>query len=236
MKSHKEKIDELITLKRENNLLNHISTSFFNKGETIAEKNLNEYVIWRRNYWVGTFYPIFRIRFNENDEIKSIKSELSLNGKLWVLIISGLILSFFLFALLIPIFEDFEYLDYTDLIMLTVYGLLVVCFYLVLRNFYKNETKYLANELKIAIGIESKENIERIENGKKEWTLKSTLIRLIFYPISIAIILFTVNSMFQGNYLRGDALFGILLPIGYLYADIRILRKKRIANDGNGTK
>ncbi|WP_205757973.1 hypothetical protein, partial [Lutibacter sp. HS1-25] len=59
------KIDKLITLERENNLLNHISTSLFNKGETIAEKNLSEYTIWMTNYWVGTFYPIFKINFND---------------------------------------------------------------------------------------------------------------------------------------------------------------------------
>lgn len=227
MKSHKEKIDELITLERKNNLLNHISTSFLYKGETIAEKSMREYVIWKRNYWIGTFYPIFRIRFNDRNEIKSIGPELSLNGKLWAIIIISLVLSFFLFALIIPMVEGFEYLDYTALIILAIYGLLVTGVYLVLKNFYRNETKHLMNELKIAIGIENKENIERIENEKKEWTLKNTLLRVILYPFSIGILILTINSIIQGNYLRGKALIGIVLPIAYLYADIYILRKKR---------
>ena len=49
MKTHKEKIDKLITLEKKNNLTNHILTSLFNKGETIAEKNMNEYIVWTSN-------------------------------------------------------------------------------------------------------------------------------------------------------------------------------------------
>ena len=69
MKSQKEKIDGIIKLKRENTLWNHILTSLFHKGKTIAEKKRNEYIIWTSNKWTGGFYPIFKIGFNENKEI-----------------------------------------------------------------------------------------------------------------------------------------------------------------------
>ena len=64
MKTHKEKIDRIIKLKRDNTLWNHILTSLFHKGKTIAEKNGDNYVIWTSNLWTGGFYPIFKIDFN----------------------------------------------------------------------------------------------------------------------------------------------------------------------------
>jgi len=225
MKSHKEKIDELITLERDNNLLNHILTSLFNRGETIAEKNLNEYIIWMTNYWVGTFYPIFRINFNEKNEINKIKSELSLNGKLWALILGGLIVSFFAFLVIIPMIEDFEYLDYSALIILGIYGFLVFGIYWVFRKVYLNETEYLLNELKIVIGLDTEENIENIENAKNERTIKMTIFRLFFYPFTLFIIFMSGYLIYKGGYLKG--VFGIILGIGYLYSDIRIILKKR---------
>jgi len=231
MKTHKEKIDELITLERENNLLNHISTSLFNRGETIAKKNLSEYIIWIRNHWVGTFYPIFKINFNEKNEIKNIKTELSLNGKLWIIIFGGLILYFFVFVLIIPMIEDFEYLDYTSLIILGVYGLLAFGIYWVFRKIYLNETKYLLNELKIVVGLDTKENIEKIENEKNEWTLKMTIFRLFVYPFTLFIIFMSGYMIYKGGYVKG--IFGIILGIGYLYTDFRIILKKRNKTKAN---
>ncbi|SNR60536.1 hypothetical protein SAMN06265371_106202 [Lutibacter agarilyticus] len=232
MKSHKEKIDKLITLERENNLLNHISTSLFNKGETIAEKNLSEYTIWMTNYWVGTFYPIFKINFNEKNEIKNIKTELSLNGKLWTIVLGGLILSFFVFALIIPMIQDFEYLDYTALIILGIYGLLAFGIYWVFKKIYLNETKYLLNDLKIAIGIETKDNIEKIENEKNEWTIKMILFRLFAYPFSIFIILFPIYTILTGGNIVPKVGGAIVLGTLYLITDIKtIIKKKTKANN-----
>lgn len=224
MKTHKEKIDELISLEKENNLFNHVLTSLFKRGKTIAEKKMNEYVIWTTNHWVGSFYPIFRINFNQKNEIKSIKTEMSLNGKLWSFIFGGLILSFFVFALIIPMIQDFEYLDYTHLIILVVYGMLAYLFYWTFRKIYLNETKYLLNELKITVGLDSKENIELIENTKKEWTLKMTLFRLFAYPFSLFIIFMSIYMISIGSITRT---FGIIVPIGYLYTDIKIIIQKR---------
>lgn len=234
MKSHKEKLDELITLEKENNLLNHILSSLFNRGETIAEKNMSEYIIWMRNYWVGTFYPIFRINFNEKNEINDIRTELSLNGKLWVIILTGLVLTFLSFLLFIPMIESFEYLDYSDLIVLGVYGLLVFGIYSVFRKVYLNETKYLLNDLKIAIGLDTKENIEKIENEKNEWNLKMILFRVFAYPFCIFIVFIAVTLMIpNGDFIRGT--LAILLAVGYLFTDIRMIQKKRkITKANNG--
>jgi len=232
MKSDKEKIDKLITLEKENNLINHILTSLFNRGETIAEKNLSEYTIWMTNYWVGTFYPIFKISFNENNEIKNIKTELSLYGKLWFIILTGLILTFLSFLIFIPMIESYEYIDYTDFIVLGVYGILVFGIYTVFRKIYFNETKYLLNELKIVVGIDSKENIEKIEYEKNEWTLKLILFRVFAYPFCIFIVIIALTLMIpKGDFIKG--VFAIILAIGYIFSDIRMIQKKRKKTKAN---
>ncbi|GGH04226.1 hypothetical protein GCM10011416_24140 [Polaribacter pacificus] len=230
MKTDKEKLDELITLEKDDNLLNHISTSLFNRGETIAEKNLNEYTIWTTNYFVGTFYPVFKINFNEKNEIKNIKTELNLNGKLWIIILGGLVLSFFVFALIIPVIKDFEYLDYTSLIILGVYGLLAFGIYWVFKKIYLNERKYLLSELKMAVELEKEENIDKIENEKNEWTIKMTLFRLFAYPFSIFIILFPIHTILTGGNIEPKVVGGILLALLYLITDINMIQKKRKKN------
>ena len=180
-----------------------------------------------RNYWVGTFYPIFKISFYPNNEIKDIKTELSLNGKLWSVILGILISSIFLFEMIIPMIEDYKYLVLSDFMVLVVYGFLAFGLYWVLNNIYKNERQYLLNDLKIAIGIETNENIERIENEKKEWTLKKTITRLFLYPFSLFILILSIITLLQGN-LKG--LFGTAICTAYLYADIKILLEKRKNN------
>ena len=231
MNSDKEKIDKLITLEKENNLMNHILTSFFNKGEVIAEKKNTEYIIWERNYWVGTFYPIFKIYFNSFGEIKEIKTELSLNGKLWRIIFGSLLISFFLFALIIPTIENYEYFEFSNLIIIGIFGILAFGFVWVLKKIYENETKYLLDDLKVSIGLELQENIEKIENSKNEWTLKRTFSRIILYPFAIFIICFAIYGIYQGTITRG--IFGIFIAIAYLYTDIKIIVKKRKKTKAN---
>jgi hypothetical protein len=224
MKSHKEKINELITLEKDNNLINHILTSFFKRGETIAEKKTHQYILWTSNYWVGSFYPVFKISFNKENQISQIKTELSLSGKFWVIILGSLILSLLSFLLIIPMIEDFKYLDFTALIILGIYGLLIYGIYWVFKRIYLNETKYLLNELRVSVGLETQENIDRIEQNKKEWTFKRTLIRLILYPFSMFGLMMSIVMLFQGK-LKG--LFGIFIIVAYLYTDLKIIIDKR---------
>ena len=146
--------------------MNHILTSLFNKGETIAEKSTNKYIIWTSNNWIGLFYPIFKINFDKEGEITSIESELNLNGKLWRFILSGLLILFFAFSLIIPIIENYKNFDFLTLIILGVFSLLAFGFIWVFRKFYKNETRNSFNELKIFVGLDSKENIEKKRKTK----------------------------------------------------------------------
>jgi hypothetical protein len=225
MKSHKEKINKLITLEKENNLMNHILTSLFNKGETIAEKNNDKYIIWTRNNWVGFFYPIFKINFSKDGEIKNIESELSLNGKLWSVILSSLILSFIAYFVIVPIIENFADFDLTMLLVLGILSLLAFSFIWVFKKVYENETKNLLNELKIDVGLESIESIEQKENEKSEWTLKKIILRIFIYPFALFIIFISCYGIYKGTFFRG--IFGILVAFGFLYTDIKIIREKR---------
>jgi hypothetical protein len=122
---------------------------------------MNEYIIWTSNYWVGFFYPIFKINFDKDGEITNIESELSLNGKLWRVILSSLLILFFAFFLVIPIIENFKNFDFSMLIILGIFSLLAFGFIWVFRKIYKNETKNSFNELKTLVGLDTKENIKK---------------------------------------------------------------------------
>ncbi len=231
MKSHKEKIDRIINLKRENNLWNHILTSLFHRGKTIAERNGEKYIIWTSNLWTGGFYPIFKIAFNEKNEISKIETELSLYGKLCFVIIALIVLTFTSFIIIIPIIENITEVNIYFLIPLILYSLLIFGFYLVFKNIYLREKRYLTEDLKVIVGVETRENIEKIENEKNEWTMKMTLFRLFAYPFSIFIVLISIYALYTGTYLRSG--LGIILGVGYLYSDIRTIQKKRKITKAN---
>ena len=186
---------------------------------------MNEYVIWTSNYWARFFYPVFKISFDKEGEITSIESELSLNGKLWRMILSSLLILFFTFILIIPIIENFQKFNFLTLIIFGVFSLLAFSFIWVFRKFYENETKNSFNELKILVGLESKENIEKKENEKSEWTLKRIIMRAFIYPFALFIIFISCYGIYKGTFIRG--IFGILIAVAFLYTDIKIIWKKR---------
>lgn len=225
MSSHKEEIDKIITLEKENNLWNHILTNLFNRGETIAEKKSKKYTIWTSNYLIGTFYPIIKIDFNEKNNISIIETELSLNGKFWIIMLSLLILISSSILIFYPIIEYIEYFGLREIIILIAFSLLIYSLYWVFKRIYNNEKEYLVNELKVIVGIETQENIDKIEERKNEWSFKMTLFRIIAYPFSIFVIVFSVFYMLPNGNLRG--LLGLPIAGMYLYSDLKILRNRR---------
>ena len=231
MKTHKEKIDNLISLEKENTLINHLVTSLLNKGETIAEKKPNEYIIWTSNNCTSIFYPTFKIEFSNNGNLSKIKSELNSQGKLLGIIILGFISYFFISQLIIPIFENYENLNFTDFLIIIPFLLLIYGFFWVFKRIYKNETKYLLNELKIHLGLETNKTLEIKENEKNEWTLNRTLVRILMYPFAICLIIFSVYSLKEGRIFKG--LFGISIVSAYLYSDIKILLNKNKTKANN---
>ena len=233
MKSHKEKIDRKIKLKRENTLWNHILTSLFHKEKTIAETKGNKYILWTSTLWTGGFYPIFKIEFNENKEISKIETELSSYGKLCLLLLGLVITSFTLYTIIIPMIQNYKEVNAYFLIPITLYSLLIYGFYIVMKNIYNREKKHLTDNLKMIIGIETRENLERVENEKEEWSFKMTLFRLFAYPFSLFIIFISVYAIFSGKFLRSG--FGILLGVGYLYTDIKTILKKRKITKANNS-
>jgi len=230
MKTHKEKIDRIIKLKRDNTLWNHILTSLFHKGKTIAEKNGDNYVIWTSNLWTGGFYPIFKIDFNQNREISNIETELSLYGKLCLILLIVVITSFTTMILIIPMIENYREVNSYFLIPIILYSLLLYGFYAVMRMIYNREKKYLIEDLKVIIGVETQENIENKELKKDEWTLSKIILRVFLYPFTIFITIMSVYMILKGD-LRG--VFGILVGVGYLYADIRTIQQKRKKTKAN---
>ena len=231
MISHKEKIDKLITLEKENNLWNHILSNLFHRGKTIADKKSKEYIIWTSNYWVGTFYPIFKINFNEKQEISKIETELSPYGKFWLAIVIIAVLIFSSIIVFIPIIEYIDDFGLREIIMLVVYTFLMYSLYWVFKKIYSNEKKYLINELKVIVGLETQENIDKIEDRKNEWTFKMTLFRIFAYPFSIFVLLMSMFYMLPNGDLKG--IVGILFAGAYLYTVIKILWNKRKKTKAN---
>ena len=228
MKSHKEKIDEIITLEKENNLWNHILTNLFHRGEIIAEKKPNKYIIWTSNYFVGIFYPIIELNFNKENNISNIKTELSSYGKLGGIILFLLIFTFSSVLIFIPIIEYINFFGLREVLILLVYSIFIYSIYWVLTRIYLNERKYLLNELKIIVGKETQQSIDKIEERKNEWTLKMTVFRMFAYPLSIFIIIFSIFYMLPKGNLKG--LFAIPIVGIYLYSDLKLLRNKRKGN------
>lgn len=228
MTSSKEKIDRIITLERKNTLWNHLITGVLYNGEVIAQKKEREYVIWTTDYIIGTFYPTLKIHFDSRNEITKIESELSLNGKFWLLILVCLIVALSLKFLFVPIFENVEYFGFSEIFKLLFFGVFTYGLYWVLRRIYNNERKWLVNELKVTVGLLTQEEIDQSMERKNEWTIRMTLFRIFAYPFSIFIIIFCVFYMLARGDLKG--LFGPPLVGLYLYSDIKILMGKRKKN------
>ena len=228
MSSHKEKIDKIITLEKENKLWNHIITNLFNRGETIAEKNSKDYIIWTSNYFTGMFYPIFKIDFNKENNISKIETELNLYGKLWSVILALIILTFSSILIFIPIIEYIEFFCLRETIILVVYFVFIYSLYWALKRVYLNEKKYLLNELRVIVGQETQKSIEKKEEKKNEWSFKMTAFRIFAYPFSIFVIIFSIFYMLPNGNLKG--LLGPPIVGMYLYSDLKILRNKRKRN------
>ncbi|SDY14452.1 hypothetical protein SAMN05444411_1382 [Lutibacter oricola] len=233
MKSHKDKIDKKIDLKRENTLWNHILTRLFHRGETIADKKKNSYIIWTSNLWTGGFYPIFKIKFNENKEIVKIETELSLYGKLCLTLLILIITIFTTFFLIIPAIEHYRKINFFFLIPVLLYSLLIFGFYIIILRIYYLEKRYLVEDLKIIVGVETKENIEKKEFNKKEGTFSKIIGRIFLYPFSVFIIIMSIIMIFKGGPNGHKGFIGALIAVGYLFADIKIILNKRKKTKAN---
>lgn len=203
MKSDKRKIDDLIALEKENNIWNHIRTCLLNQGEIIAEKKSKIYFIWVTHMWVSTFYPTVKIRFDRQDNVSNIETELSIFSKVFLGFFLLVALTLLISLILIPIVEDIEYFGLREVAILLFLSGISYSLYWVISKSCNGEKKYLINNLKIAIGLETQENINKQEERKNEWAIKMVLFRLFAYPFSIFVMVFSIFYMLPQGNLKG---------------------------------
>jgi len=194
----------------------------------IAQKGDKEYAIWTTDYYIGTLYPTLKIHFDSRNKITKIESELSLNGKFWLLVLVSLIVALSLKFLFVPIIENLEYFGFSEVFKLLFFGVFTYGLYWVLRRIYNNERKWLVNDLKVAVGLLTQEEVDKSMERKNEWTIRMTLFRIFAYPFSIFVIIYCVFYMIPKGDLKG--LIGPPLAGLYLYSDIKTLIRKREKN------
>ena len=101
--------------------------------------------------------------------------------------------------------------------------MLLFGFYKVLNRIYKNEKKYFITELKINLGLITREEQFELDYSKDEWTFVKVLTRAITYPFVIGILIASIWATTMGY---KKTIFAVPICLAYLYADIKILRRK----------
>lgn len=174
----------------------------------------------------GNFYTVFIFEFNSNDELIKVSDKLNIFGKLiFVLMFLG-------FSL--PFWENFTFNDFNTIKLIYIIGfniVFIIVFLLLSRTIYrfeKNETKEYYFKL-----FDIEENIEGKQKPKSEWSLKNTIIRILAYLFCIFCIVVGFSMFFDKS---DDKPFKVILgglsviviPIIYIYSDLKILFGKKV--------
>ena len=140
----KSDIEKLIEIRREDKWLNHFLKFATQDYRPTGEIGKAEIKIWKLNFWVGAFYPIFIFKLNTNNKLLSISSKLNSFGKS---------LFIFLFILLISAFIK---IDFAEMKLFGAVFIILLCtifisiFVLVTFKIYSFERK---EQLKIIYKI-----------------------------------------------------------------------------------
>lgn len=220
MKTDKIKLDEIIRIEKSDNFLGHLSSVIFEKNKIVAEKNESVYKVWVSHKFANIIYPIYNFEFDTNDNICKLSTKTNIIGKALI----GVYFFFaFLFLANILIKGIFVNKKIITMIPFTVMFLLLFCFYLVINKIYKTEKKYFINELKVLLKINTKEELEKIELSKNEWTYFKILIRVFMYSFILGLLILSIFGIINGHV---KTALGIPICLAYLYSDIKIIREK----------
>ncbi len=220
-------IQKLVLDRKKSTLKAHFNDMFFiNNLRYSGEIRKNEILLWYSSHWLRGGYPIFHLRFDSDNKLIGIKTELNPFGKLLRKIIP-VIIGIFAF---LPIIGN----GFSQGWLGSVFILLVAyVLFIIMRRATRLEKKIMTDELKETI-----ENIEREKFPEKfaglpiqeppkenEWTLKKIITRIIFYPFCLGIIYLCFTGFIpNGQFLHG--IFGIAVCGAYLYSDLYAIFKK----------
>ncbi len=149
---NKKQVENLIYKKRENNLRNHFLTGWQRDVKTYTgEIKTQQIILWRYTWFIGYFYPILRVNFDENANLKSITAELNLFAKIFWMAIT------FLFGSIVisNLFEEnlnFAIVNSFYIIIFYILG------YLLSTYIFRIYKKDLIEEFESKIGLTKKNN------------------------------------------------------------------------------
>ena len=222
MKTDKEKIDELIDYERSYSSFQLFITGLFYYHGTFANKRESCYKLWKRSYWSGPFFAVFTVNFDSNGMVTKIDVEKSPSSKFF-----NAFFSIFLGTILIIPFTQttLEIVLNKPLFFLLLIALTVAIFIVgrsVTMKLYLNETRFQLEDLKIALGHETKESISKKLSYSPKRTAMNLLARILIYPLLLSAIALTLYH--AQEFPKG--LFLTLICSTYLIADLTILFRK----------
>ena len=217
----------LFEIKSENNFLNHFH--FFDKSFDVYIGDIRdkEIYLWKKNKFLRNNYPLFHLAFNDKDELIKI---LIVKKPYWYVYPIILIFVDIIFSILFYI----EAINMNQFLLM-IFWLLITQFLLLflLKNTMKYEAGLIIKELKNKLVLLNKNTnnsdlkIEKVKNEKKKRLFFEILIRILFYPFSILIFIFSIYNFFEKPFL---CVFGILISAIYLVSDFLILKGKKLSN------
>ncbi len=229
----KKDIETLIVQPKKSNLKNHWNDAFFyNTTKYSGEIKPKELLLWRSSHFLRGAYPIFLLTFDQDGELKGIKTEKNPYHKLLDKIKIG--------SIVVMISGVFITMD-VKLAMIATVVISVITFLLrvLLSTSAKYETKLLTAELKESIEhLELENNPELGANPKqefikerieKEGAFKKVLTRLILYPFCGLICWFSITEFLpEGRVVHG--IFGVIVSLAYPITDVLLMIGKTKKN------
>ncbi|MDY7393887.1 hypothetical protein UMM65_01400 [Aureibaculum sp. 2210JD6-5] len=207
-------IEELIELRKEDTFLNHLWTVFSRDFRPTGEIGRYEIKVWRQNAWNATFYPIFKLELNTNNNLINITDTLNPVGKS----IIGIFLIGFLYLVFPKNLYEFNFLDNWS--QITLIGIFILILVFIAGIIYRFEKKNQLEQIFELLDME----IEQ-EKNENEWSIKNILIRLFTYPFCLFLIGLNIFLIIpNGQYFLAA---GIFVFVGfYLIADLRMIFRK----------
>lgn len=156
----KSDIKKLILQSKKSNLKNHRKDAFFtNRTKYSGEVRSTEILLWRSSHFLRGAYPIFHLKFDENDKLIGIETSKNPFDKF----LSKIMIGFFcVLALGLILTSNFRQI----LFGIIAFSVITFLMHLILSKARKFETKVLTEELREVI-----ENIESKNKAKSKGTL-----------------------------------------------------------------
>ncbi|RZS99626.1 hypothetical protein [Aquimarina brevivitae] len=218
MSEHITKKDVLkhIHTYKKNTFLTHLWYSSKKPFTGHIDETNNLIYIWFSSFWARRVYPVFKLRFDDENNLTKIEPSINKFGKaLGYFLIAGYLLPLFLML------YDAK-ITHSLISFLIVWSLCFIIIIFLPRSIYSFEAKIAYQKLCYVIGI----NEEPITKKPKGFSILRIITRIVFYPLSIFLIYLGLTIFFAAEaFLYGTIIF--LIGFSYLISDILLIIKPK---------